>query len=154
MTYTDLSSDPNDEYDLASPEATAANDDDLVFQVGPPGVEDGTYPATVAALEPITVSIKGEYGETVEERDLIAVTFALDDGREIEGVASPKLGSENSKLRQWMNVWLGQDTAGMRLTRRDIIGRECLVEVGRDGKGFAKVTAVLPRTESDASDLA
>lgn len=127
--------------------------DELVLKVGggPVDIEDGVFAATLIGLEPFT------YEHAEGPRQLLRWTFSLDDYEtaettvSVEGVSSMALGVK-SKAYGWLTSLLGPERMLERpeLRKHDLLGRECLVEIAHDDKGYAKVRSVLARPKRKA----
>lgn len=125
--------------------ATASDDaDDFTIEIGAGDVEDGTYQATLVAIEPLTVEYEDTESGKSEERELVRWVFALEDGRTVRGLTSRASGPK-SKMYSWLGQLVGTDAlvTGARFSRRDLVGREALVTVGRDRNRFATVTGIV-----------
>lgn len=115
--------------------------DEFVIE-GAPAIDPGTYPATLTNLSKKTFQADGE------ERTIVIWEFGIEvdgQGQTIEGVTSKATGPK-SKAFGWLVALLGATkvTTGDRFRRSDLIGRECLVEVGPDPKsGWPKVHDVM-----------
>jgi hypothetical protein len=120
--------------------------DELVLQVGgKPTVDAGVYPAVMVELG--TFKVEAEDGE----RQLLRWTFAIDgdDQGTVEGVSSMALGPK-SKAYRWLTALIGPDAmaSAPALTPRDLVGRECLVQVVLNDAGYPKVGDLMARPKA------
>lgn len=120
--------------------------DELVLQVGgKPSVEPGVYPAVMVDLD--TFTVEGDDGP----RQLLRWTFALDGEGQgtVEGVSSMALGPK-SKPYRWLTALIGPEAmaSAPALSPRDLIGRECLVQVIVNDAGYPKVHELMARPKS------
>ena len=123
--------------DLMTPE------EEVTFTVdSPPDIPSGVYFATLVGL-----SAKEFTTPENEVRKLVIWRFAttLEDGlpAEVEGVTSTATGPK-SKALGWLAALRGPEaiTPGASFRARDLIGRECQVEIGPDKQGWPKVMGV------------
>lgn len=121
--------------------------DELVLKVGggPADLEDGVFAATLVKVEPFT------YEHAEGPRQLLRWTFSLEDYETatstvtVEGVSSVAVGPK-AKAYAWLTALLGAERMLERpeLRERDLIGRDCLVEIAHVGE-YARVKSVLAR---------
>jgi hypothetical protein len=138
---------------MPSAQTPIADDDELVIEIGAGDVEDGTYTATLTAIEPLTVDTTNPDTGQAETRDLLRWVFAIEpEGREVRGLTSRATGPK-SKLYKWIGAMLGADAlgTGVKFRRRDLIGREIMLVVGRDKNGWGTVTDVVPLPKKAAT---
>ena len=122
--------------------------DDTILDIGG-DVQPGTYLCTLIGLERVTFTEEQDRvdqfgnqhqaGEVVEK---LRWTFATDDGAQLDGSTSLATGPR-SKMRAWM-AGIGVDISKpAKLSLRDLVGRECMVNVALDDGGYAKIASVV-----------
>jgi hypothetical protein len=118
--------------------------DDFELELGPSSdLDDGTYRATLTALEPFSADYEGE------TRDLLRWSFETmvdGDAVEVSGASSRATGP-NSQLFRWLSALVGSEATGQpkaRFKRSELIGREAMIVVEHNARGWPKVANVVP----------
>lgn len=131
------------------PRTTTVADDDWAME-RPPTVDEGVYPATLTKM---TRKVVDEGGP--DERSFVVWEFAVDDGSgeatPVEATSSLTL-SARGKAWPWIVALIGKEAAANlrqlgREERRQLIGREVMVNVTHNDAGYAKVENVMPATK-------
>ena len=113
---------------------------DTALFTAPPTAPAGMFPATVTAVEPVTV-------DTAEgPKNLIRWTVAveLDDGTVAEPDAlSSQLFTPRSKARRWA-IALGVPPDQKSVSASDLVGRECMAMIVDKDGGNTGLGDILP----------
>lgn len=113
-------------------------DNEALF-IAPPTAPAGMYPATVTAVEPVTV-------ETAEgPKRLIRWTVAVElpDGVAEPDALSSLLFTPKSKARRWA-IALGVPADQREVSARDLVGRECMAMIVDKDGGNTGLGDILP----------
>ena len=109
-----------------------------ITQTGP-DIPPGTYPATLAGVEPYQHET---YGEGRMWKWLVEKA----DGIEEFGTITSNNTGPKSKAYAWLKVLLGRELRAGE-TIDDPTGTRVLLVIGKNEKGFPKIEAVLPYSE-------
>jgi hypothetical protein len=117
-----------------------AEDDNWAME-RPPVVPEGVYPATLVGMT------RKEAADPEGTRYFVVWEFAVEGGDTVEATSSMTM-STKGKAYPWIVALVGKDVAAKwdRIgpdERRQLVGRECMVNVIHNDDGFAKVASVM-----------
>lgn len=123
--------------------------DDALF-IAPPQAPAGMYPATVTAVEPVTVQtaegpkalIRWSVALDFEDTRPASDTFGQIVTAEPDALSS-QLFTPKSKARRWA-IALGVPADQDKVSVRDLVGRECMALIIEKDKGVTGLGDILP----------